>query len=98
NPTGEIQSSALVTNRYTKIKYTILTEAVFAPGSIPLAPIAMVIIPTANKIIPMAYFIFADGLYLLSHHFENRGAKAIMYKEFNDENQDAGTSKASSAN
>jgi hypothetical protein len=32
----------------------------------------------------------AEGLYLLSHHLENNGAKEIINKEFK-ENQVAGT-------
>src|SRR5690606_6258427 len=40
----------------------------------------------------MAHFILALGLYLLSHHLENKGAKVIMNNEFNTENQEAGTS------
>jgi hypothetical protein len=33
----------------------------------------------------------AEGLYLLSHHLENNGAKEIINKEFKVENQVAGT-------
>jgi hypothetical protein len=63
----------------------------FAPASIPLAPKATQAIPSANNpIIP--YFKLAEGLYLLSHHLENNGAKEIINKEFKVENQVAGTS------
>ena len=55
-----------------------LTEAVFAPASIPLAPKATQAIPSANKLIPIPYFKFAEGLYLLSHHLENNGANEII--------------------
>ena len=51
-----------------------------------------------SKTIPMAYFILAFGLYLLSHHFENKGAKAIINKEFKTPNQEAGTSAISLPN
>jgi dihydroorotate dehydrogenase len=37
------------------------------------------------------YFKLAEGLYLLSHHLENNGAKEIINKEFKVENQVAGT-------
>ena len=63
-----------------------------APGSIPLAPKAIQAIPKASKNIPIPYFIFAEGLYLLSHNFENNGANVIINKEFNVENQVAGNS------
>src|SRR5690606_20561257 len=72
-----------------------LTDAVLAPGSIPPAPIAITAIPNPNNAIPIAHFIFAFGLYLLSHHLENKGAKVIMYNEFKTENQDAGISAES---
>ena len=46
----------------------------------------------------MAYFMFALGLYLLSHHLENKGAKAIINKELRTPNQEAGTSVTSCLN
>ena len=58
----------------------ILTEAVLAPGSIPLAPIATHAIPIPNLTV-------AIGLYLLSHHIENNGTKEIINNEFKVENQ-----------
>ena len=54
--------------------------------------------PNPNKAKPRKYFTEAGGLYLLSHHFVNNGAKIIIYKEFNIANQEAGTSVASSLN
>ena len=72
-----------------------LTDAVLAPTGISAAPIATHAIPIPSKTIPIAYFMLALGLYLLSHHFENRGAIAIINKEFNTPNQDAGTSAIS---
>src|SRR5690606_30396155 len=38
---------------------------------------------------PKPYFIPALGLYLLSHHFENSGAREMMKKEFRMANQEA---------
>ena len=40
----------------------------------------------------MAYLCAGFGLYLLSHHFENNGAKAIINNEFKIKNQVAGIS------
>ena len=68
-----------------------LTEAVFAPASIPLAPKATQAIPSANKLIPIPYFKFAEGLYLLSNHLENNGANEIINKELKVENHVAGS-------
>ena len=53
----------------------------------PLAPIATHAIPKPSKIIPIPYLTLAIGLYLLSHHFENKGANEIINSEFNVENQ-----------
>ena len=69
-----------------------LTEADSAPGAIPFAPNATQAIPKPKRDIPIAHFMFAFGLYLLSHHFENNGAKVIINKELRTENQEAGTS------
>ena len=44
----------------------------------------------ANKNKPIAYLLAGLGLYLLSHHLENKGAKAIINKEFKIKNQVAG--------
>ena len=52
-------------------------------------------IPTPNNPIPIAYLKFALGLYLLSHHFENKGAKPMINNEFKIKNQDASISALS---
>src|SRR5690606_6837560 len=75
-----------------------LTEAVLAPGSMPPAPKATQAIPKPRRPIPIAHFIFALGLYLLSHHLENNGASVIINSEFSTENQEAGTSVWSFSN
>ena len=69
-----------------------------APGEISDDAIATQAIPRPNNIIPKAYLMLALGLYLLSHHLENKGANIIINKEFNTPNQDAGTSVTSSLN
>ena len=74
------------------INHMILTEAVCAPGEIFLDPKATKAIPKANKNIPIPYLTLALGLYLLSHHFENKGAKVIINREFKTLNQEAGIS------
>jgi len=52
----------------------------------------------ANKNIPIPNFTLALGLYLLSHHFEKKGASVIIKKEFNIPNHDAGASVVSLLN
>ena len=69
-----------------------LTEAVLAPGSMSFAPNATQAIPNASNAIPIPYLKFTEGLYLLSHHFENKGASEMINKEFKVENQVAATS------
>src|SRR5690606_18070759 len=51
------------------------------------APYASTPNPTAIIINPNPYFTAADGLYLLSHHFVNSEANAIMKNEFRMLNQ-----------
>src|SRR5690554_5484644 len=95
SPNGERQSSPIVWNRYAKIKNIILTEAVLAPGGISDAPYDRIANPRPSKTNPIPYFIAALGLYLLSHHFENNGAKVIMKNEFRIPNQVASTFNSS---
>src|SRR5690606_27452207 len=52
----------------------------------------------AKRINPKPYFIPALGLYLLSHHFENKGARDMMKNEFKIPNQEASIVLPSSEN
>src|SRR5687767_3979599 len=54
--------------------------------------------PKPINIKPIANFTGPEGLYLLSHILENKGAKAIIKNEFKIPNQEAGTSVASALN
>ena len=93
-----MQSSPMVWKKYTNTNQIILTDAVFAPAGMDAEPMATQAIPSPNNPIPIAYFIFAFGLCLLSHHLENRGAKVIMTSEFNVPNQEASISATSPLN
>jgi len=69
-----------------------LSLAVFAPNGMSLVAKANKPKPIAIIIKPRPYLTEAGGLYLLSHHLVNRGAKMIMNKEFKMANQVIGTS------
>ena len=48
--------------------------------------------PIPKRANPKKYLTEAGGLYLLSHHFVNKGANIIMYREFKMANHVTGTS------
>ena len=66
-----------------------LAEATAKGGKAPKAKKAN---PRPSKPSPKAYFTEAGGLYLLSHHLVNKGAKMMMNNEFKMANQVTGTS------
>ena len=66
-----------------------LTFAVMAPCGISHAPYARIPKPIPKRMSPKPYFIPAHGLYMLSHHLENKGAKEIIKKELRIANHDA---------
>ncbi len=58
----------------------------------PMDPKASAENPIPSKTRPSPYFVAPLGLYLLSHHLENKGAKIMIKREFKIKNQVAGIS------
>ena len=56
NPTGDIDNSPIVCNKYARINQIMLTEAVSAPFGMASEPNANIPKPEANKVNPIANF------------------------------------------
>src|SRR5690606_34545870 len=95
NPTGDINNSPKVWNKYVNTKNAI---EILTPSEIPIAPKPRTRNPIATKINPKPYLKAAEGLYLDSHNLETVDASAMMKKEFNVENQETVISDTSLEN